>query len=106
MGSLPLFPQAASTVASDVDLLYFFILAVSSFFTILVTAAVVYFAVRFRRRHPDEVGHEIHGSIALELVWSVIPFVLAMVMFFWGADLFFTLSRPPADSMDVFVVGK
>jgi cytochrome c oxidase subunit 2 len=106
MGSLPLFPQAASTVATDVDMLYFFILAVASFFTILVTAAVVYFAVRFRRRHPDEVGHEIPGSIALELIWSVIPFVLAMVMFFWGAALFFDLSRPPADSMDVFVVGK
>src|SRR5687768_5087041 len=104
--SFPLFPQAASSVAGDVDLLYFFILAVSSFFTILVTLAVVYFAVRFRRRHPDEVGHDIHGSITLELVWTFIPFVLAMVMFFWGADLFFNLSRPPADSMDVFVVGK
>ena len=104
--SFPLFPQSASSVAGDVDLLYFFILAVSSFFTILVTLAVVYFAVRFRRRHPDEVGHDIHGSITLELVWTFIPFVLAMVMFFWGADLFFKLSRPPADSMDVFVVGK
>jgi cytochrome c oxidase subunit 2 len=104
--SFPLFPQSASSVAGDVDLLYFFILAVSSFFAILVTLAVVYFAVRFRRRHPDEVGHDIHGSITLELVWTFIPFVLAMVMFFWGADLFFNLSRPPADSMDVFVVGK
>ena len=80
--SFPLFPQSASSVAGDVDLLYFFILAVSSFFAILVTLAVVYFAVRFRRRHPDEVGHDIHGSIALELVWTFIPFVLAMVMFF------------------------
>jgi cytochrome c oxidase subunit 2 len=52
------------------------------------------------------VGHDIHGSIALELIWTFIPFVLAMVMFFWGADLFFNLSRPPADSMDVFVVGN
>jgi cytochrome c oxidase subunit II len=104
--SFPLFPQSASSVAGDVDLLYFFILAVCSFFAILVTLAVVYFAIRFRRRDPDEVGHDIHGSIALELIWTFIPFVLAMVMFFWGADLFFHLSRPPADSMDVFVVGK
>jgi cytochrome c oxidase subunit 2 len=104
--SFPLFPEAASSIASDVDLLYFFILAVSSFFAILVSAAVVYFAIKYRRRHPDEVGHDIHGSIALELVWTVIPFVLAMVMFFWGADLYFRLARPPADSMEVFVVGK
>jgi cytochrome c oxidase subunit 2 len=104
--SFPLFPEVASTIASEVDLLYFFILAVSAFFAVGVSAAVVYFAIKYRRRHPDEVGHDIHGSIALELVWSVIPFVLAMVMFFWGADLFFRLSRPPVDSMDVFVVGK
>jgi len=104
--SFPLFPQAASSIASEVDLLYFFILAVCSFFAILVSAAVVFFAIKFRRRHPDEVGADIHGSIALELIWTVIPFVLAMVMFFWGADLYFRIARPPADAMDVFVVGK
>ncbi len=32
--------------------------------------------------------------------------MLAMVMFFWGADLFFRLARPPVDSMELFVVGK
>ncbi len=102
----PLFPQAASTVATEVDLLYFFILAVCSFFAILVAGLVVFFAVKYRRRHADEVGHDIHGSIALELLWTVIPFVLAMVMFLWGADLYFRLARPPSNAMDIFVVGK
>jgi cytochrome c oxidase subunit 2 len=106
MSSFPLFPEAASSVARDVDFLYFFILAVSAFFAVLVSALVVYFAVKYRRRHPDEVGADIHGSIALELLWTVIPFVLAMVMFVWGADVYFRIARPPADSMEVFVVGK
>jgi len=106
MSSFPLFPEAASSIAHEVDLLYFFILAVCSFFAVLVSALVVYFAVKYRRRHPDEVGADIHGSIALELLWTVIPFVLAMVMFVWGADVFFRIARPPADAMEVFVVGK
>jgi cytochrome c oxidase subunit 2 len=106
MSSFPLFPEAASSIARDVDYLYFFILAVSGFFALLVSALVVYFAVKYRRRHPDEVGADIHGSIALELLWTTIPFLLAMVMFVWGADLFFRIARPPADSMEVFVVGK
>ncbi len=106
MSSFPLFPEAASSVASDVDLLYFFILAVCSFFAILVSAAVVYFAFKYRRQHPDEVGADIHGSIALELLWTGIPFVLAMVMFVWGAEVYFRLAKPPADAMEVFVVGK
>ena len=104
--TFPLFPQAASSIASDVDLLYFFILAVSSFFAVLVSALVVYFAIKYRRGHADEVGHDIHGSIALELLWTVIPFILAMVMFFWGANLYFRIARPPADAMEIFVVGK
>ncbi len=106
MSSFPLFPEAASSIAHEVDLIYFFILAVCSFFAILVSGLVVFFAVKYRRRHPDEVGADIHGSIALELIWSIIPFILSLVMFVWGADLFFRIARPPADSMEVFVVGK
>jgi cytochrome c oxidase subunit 2 len=102
----PLFPPNASSVATEMDLLYGFLVAVSAFFTVLVAALVIIFTIKFRRRHPDEVGADIHGSLALELTWTFIPFVLAMVMFFWGADLIFRLARPPVDSMDVYVVGK
>ncbi len=57
-------------------------------------------------RHDDEVGVAIHGSLALELLWTVIPFVIAMVMFGWGAKVFFDLYRPPAGAMEIYVVGK
>ena len=104
--TLPLFPPSASTVASDVDYLYFFILAVSVFFAVGVSVAVVGFAIKYRRKHPAEIGADIHGSLTLELIWTFIPFVLAMVMFVWGAQVFFTLSKPPADAMEIFIVGK
>ena len=104
--SFPLFPPSASTMALEVDLLYLFIVALNVFFVVLVAALVVIFAVKFRRRHPDDVGADIHGSLVLELGWTFIPFVLSMVMFVWGADLFFRLARPPQNAMEVFVVGK
>jgi cytochrome c oxidase subunit 2 len=104
--SFPLFPPNASSVATEMDLLYLFIVAVCAFFTVLVTALVVVFAVKYRRRHPNEVGHDIHGSLALELTWTIIPLVLAMIMFAWGADLFYRLAKPPRDSMEIYVVGK
>jgi cytochrome c oxidase subunit 2 len=88
------------------NLLYLFIAAVSAFFTVLVAALVVYFTVRYRRRHPSEVGADIHGSLVLELTWTIIPLILALVMFVWGADLFFRLAKAPANAMDVYVVGK
>jgi cytochrome c oxidase subunit 2 len=102
----PLFPPSASTVATEMDALYFFIVAVCTFFAVLVTLLVVYFTLRYKRTHPDEVGADIHGSLVLELTWTFIPFVLAMVMFGWGAKVFFDLARPPRDAMEIFVVGK
>jgi cytochrome c oxidase subunit 2 len=104
--TFPLFPPNASSVATEMDLLYLFIVAVCAFFTVLVSALVVVFAIKYRRRHPDEVGHDIHGSLALEIVWTLIPLVLALVMFGWGADLFYRLAKPPRDAMEIFVVGK
>lgn len=104
--NLPFFPPSASTVASDVDALYFFILGVSAFFAVVVSVLVVGFAIKYRRNKPTDIGADIHGSLTLELIWTGIPFLLAMAMFVWGAQVFFTLAKPPADAMDVFVVGK
>ena len=101
-----LFPAAASTIAPRVDHLYFFLLSVSAFFAVLVTVLVVVFAIRHRRRHADEVGAPIHGSLILELIWTGIPFVLAMVMFVWGASVYFAIARPPEETLDIYAVGK
>ena len=44
--------------------------------------------------------------MALEILWSVIPFGLTMVMFTWGASIYFNESRPPDNALDIYVVGK
>ena len=104
--SIPLFPEQASTMAARVDNLYFFMVATSAFFAVLVTLLVIAFAIRFRRRSPDGVGEPIHGSLALELIWTGIPFILAMVMFVWGASVYFALARMPDEALDIYAVGK
>jgi cytochrome c oxidase subunit 2 len=104
--NFPLFPQQASAQAGQVDALYFFLVAVSAFFSLLIAGLVVLFAIKYRRRHRDEVGYAIHGSLALELMWTIIPFFIVMGMFGWGAKVFFDLYRPPAGAMEVYVVGK
>ena len=60
----PLFPEAASTMAPRVDALYFFLLAIAAFFSLLIAGLIVYYAVRFHRRSPDQVGGQIHGGMA------------------------------------------
>jgi cytochrome c oxidase subunit II len=106
MGRLPFFPEQASTFAPDVDNLLIFLLAVAVFFTLLIFGAIFYFAIRYRRRSDQELPHVQHGGMVLEILWTVIPFGLTMIMFTWGARIFFEESRPPDDALQIYVVGK
>ncbi len=103
---LDFFPEAASTIAGDIDALYLFATAVSVFFTVLVFVLMIVFVIKFKRRPGDEAPKPIHGSVPLEIVWSVIPFIITQILFGWGAYVFFNYSHPPADAMDIHVVGK
>jgi cytochrome c oxidase subunit 2 len=103
---LPLFPEQASTLASRVDNLYLFIVAVTAFFGVVVSILVVYFAVRYRTDNPMAVGARITGSIPLELAWSIIPFLISIVIFLWAADVYFDIYRPPDQTLEVYSTGK
>jgi cytochrome c oxidase subunit II len=103
---IPIFPEQASSFAMDVDALYFFIVAVSAFFALLVAVLVIIFGIKFHRRRVGEVGARIEGNLPMELMWSVIPTVIAMVMFGWGASVFYHLRRPPDEAMHIYAVGK
>jgi len=103
--NFPLFPEQASTMAAKVDLLFVFILAVLVFFSSIIAISIIFFAVRYHRsthRKPEAI----EGSLALEIGWTVIPLGIAMIIFVWGAVLFFAMNRPPAQAMEIYGVGK
>jgi cytochrome c oxidase subunit 2 len=104
--NFPFFPQQASEQAATIDALYFFLLAVTAFFAVLIAVLVVVFAVKFHRQHDGQVGMPIHGSLALEMLWTVIPLGITMVMFVWGAQVFFHMTRAPKGALEIYVVGK
>src|SRR5262249_57816960 len=81
-------------------------LSIAIFSPLLIAGLSVVFGVRYRRRPGGEPPAVVHGSMALEVGWSVIPFAITMVLFFWGASIFATINRPPDDALDVNVVGK
>jgi cytochrome c oxidase subunit 2 len=105
-GTIPLFPDVASTMASRVDGLYFFLVGLTAFFTILIAVLIAVFMVKYKRRSPNEIGARIHGAMALEIIWSVIPLLICMGIFVWATDIFLAMSRPPAETMNIYVVGK
>jgi cytochrome c oxidase subunit II len=104
--SVPFSADQASSYAGDVDGLYTFLWLLTVIFGAGLTLAIFYFAIRYRRRHPDEIGTPVAGAIGLEMTWTVIPFIISMSIFVWGAEIYFKIYRPPATAMDVYVVGK
>jgi cytochrome c oxidase subunit II len=104
-GEFRLFPRAASTVAERIDAIYLFEVAVASFFTLLICALVISMGVRYRRGSPAARENP-PESRWLEVSWAVVPFVLSMVMFAWGAIVFFETRTMPEDAMRVEVVAK
>lgn len=93
-------------MAGKVDALYFFLVAVSAFFVILIATLVIVFSIRYRRRAPGAVGATVTPALSLEIAWTLIPLGLGMVMFVWGANIYFNEARPPAETLDIYVVAK
>jgi cytochrome c oxidase subunit 2 len=102
----PLIPEQASNFAPAVDLLMLFIVVICLFFAVAITAAVVYFFFKYERKHQTEIGVPIHGDSRLETAWIVVPLVLAMAMFAWGAVVYVDYRHSPGDTLDIYVVGK
>ena len=93
-------------MAPQVDALYFFLVALTAFFTLLISGMVVYFAIKYRRQSKDEAGVPIHGNMTLEAIWTVIPLLIVLFIFGWSASLFYTMARPPANTLNIYAVGK
>ena len=103
---IPLFPEQASTLAPQVDNLYFFLIAVTAFFAIVVTILVVYFAIKYRDDTGLKVGAPISGSVPMEIGWSLIPFIVAMGIFVYATVVYFQIVRPPAQTVEIYATGK
>jgi cytochrome c oxidase subunit 2 len=104
--SVPFSPEQASTYAGDVDNLYGFLWGLTIFFGVLISLAIIYFAIKYRRRSEDEVPRPIAGSMKLELLWTVIPFFIAMGIFVWGTSIYFKQYTIPKEALEIYVVGK
>src|SRR6202453_3363749 len=100
-----LFPPEASKIAPEMDALYFFMALVSLVGLTLVVLLILGFSILYsKNRHPKAV--QIEGSTILEATWTIIPLGLFLIMFVWGALLYFRIYTPPANAMNIYVVGK
>ncbi len=97
--------SALSNIAEVVNGPILFITAVSVFFLVGITAVMVYFTIRYsRRRNPKP--EDVHGHTLLEIVWTVIPTLLAFGMFWYGWVGYKFMKEVPADAVEITVTGR
>ena len=96
--SVPFSPDQASSYAGRVDSLYAFLCVLTIMLGGLIAVVITYFAVKYRRRSENEIPLAVEGSMRLEIAWTVIPFIISMGIFFWGASLYYAMYRAPNDA--------
>jgi cytochrome c oxidase subunit 2 len=95
----------ASNFVKGVDTSLVIILSISLFFLVGITVVMIYFVIRYnKKRNPKATN--IGGSNTLEIVWTVIPTILVLVMFYYGWAGFKPMRRVPADAMVVKAHGQ
>src|SRR5687768_6709164 len=98
-------PLQGSDLARDWDVFYAFLFWMSVVFFVGVIGAMVFFSLKYRAR-PGHKATPIHGHTGLEIVWTVIPTILVMIVFVWGYVLYRDMVTPPGDAVEIKVIGK
>jgi len=99
---------AASSQAGRVDALFVMIAVICGFFFFLTQGMLIYFAVKYRRRRPDQDNQTpaITGSPVLEFLWILIPSLVVVVIFYYGWRIYADQRIPVAGATEVYVNGR
>ena len=74
--------------------------------TLLISALIVVFSIKYRRRHENEVGKDIGEHHWLEWTWSLVPLGIMLCVFVWAGDLYVRMAKSPGDAFEIHVIGK
>jgi len=102
----PLWPERASTIAGQVDALFIALIVVTGTVSLLVWLLIIYFGIKYRRRPDNELAQDYEPPQILEIGWIVLPTIIFIGIFLWGAWLFFQEQRVPANALDVYATAR
>ena len=98
-------PQQASTIAAEVDSLFYFVLYWVVFFFVLVLLVTLYFSWKYKSRKKGLTSSLDHNT-TLEVIWTVIPLILTLFVCYWGAETYLKMNIIPYGAMEVNVTAQ
>jgi cytochrome c oxidase subunit II len=106
MDKFRLFPPEASTSAHQIDWIYFALVALTFLICAIVFVPIIVFAIKYRRGSKADRSNPRVESVFIESGWTIVPLLIFIGLFSWGAVVYFHVERPPRDALQVLVVGK
>jgi len=95
----------ASNFVQAVDTAFLIILGISVFFLVGITAVMIYFVFRYNKKRNPKSSY-IPGSTKLEIIWTVIPVILVLIMFFYGWAGYAPMQKPPKDALNIKSIAR
>ena len=101
-----LFTYQASAEAEQVDDLLTLMMFIGAVIFLLVEGLLVYSVIRFRKPEEDETdGPTIHGNVTLEVIWTIIPAIIVVVLVLYSYQVWTDIREPKEDELTVDVTG-
>ena len=97
--------NGASNLAEGVDKAFLFIFIIAFIFIIGITAFMIWTVIHFSRKKGKE-AQQFTGSLKLEALWTVVPLILVMMMFWIGWKGFAPMRKVPADALVITAIGR
>lgn len=92
-------------MVEGVDRAFVFIFSIAFIFIIGITAFMIYTVIRFNRKK-GKPAMQFSGSNKLEVIWTVVPLIIVILMFYFGWVGFAPMNKPPKDAMVVTAIGR
>jgi cytochrome c oxidase subunit 2 len=104
--TFPIFPVRASEIAKQTDNLYWGFICLSALVCLIVFVPMIYFIIKYRSTKEADRTPVHLPEYKIETAWTIIPLIIMMVFYVWGAQHYFAIERPPPGGMEINVVGK
>lgn len=99
-------PEQGTDIARQIDDLYGFLIIVSFISCAILIGGMIYFAMKYKRKSANDKTAYITHDTRLEVLWSVIPLIIFLLVFAWGWIIFHDMRTMPKNALEIQVTAK